>query len=181
MANRRVKNSINNKYVQPLKLSFKNKKVITLAANYNCIMTKVSHKAQNDCDFKIQSWMKFNTDSFDGVQLVAGFFKGKVKKTIGSCNFKVYAISTDDSWTETLIASVSGIALVDGRFKAVLTDANLTPAELEGELSFKLEVEILRAGKTFNDVYFFNHIGIYGSFIRLKQDVEFLDITKLDE
>ncbi len=179
MASRRIKNTINNNYVQPLKLSFKNKKVITLCANYNCIMTKVTHKVSNN--FKIHSWMKFNTNSFDGVQLVAGLFKGKSIKTIGTCNFKIYAISTDDNWTETLIASVAGTALTDGRFKAVLTDANLTPAELEGEISFKLEVDITRADKTFSDTYFFNHLGIYGSFIRLKQDVEFLDITKLDE
>lgn len=172
---------INNSYIQPLKLSFKNKKVITLVANYNCIIPKVSHKAPTTNDYKVKSWMKFNTNSFDGVQLVAGLFKGKAIKTIGTCNFKIYAISTNDNWTETLIATVSGTALTDGRFKAVLTDLDLAPIELEGEISFKLEVDILRSGKTFNDIFFFNHIGIYGSFIKLKQDVEFLHITKLDE
>jgi hypothetical protein len=181
MASRRIKPTINNKYVQPLKLGFKNKHIISLCNDYNSIMTKVSHKPISDSDYSIKAWLKFNAETFDGIQMFAGLMKNKQFKSIGSCTFKIYSISTDDNWVETLLVTSSGTALPDGRFKATATEAALSPAELIGEITFKMEVDITRANKNYSEVYFFNHIGIYGSFIQLKQDVDFLDITKLDE
>lgn len=181
MASRRVKMTLNNKYVQPLKLCFKNRHVLSPSSNYNSLLTKVSHKACIDSDYKIKAWMRFNANTFDGVQMIAGLQKGKRLKSIGSCTFKIYAFSVDDLWTETLLVTSIGTPLPDGRFTANAVESSLAPIGLDGEITFKLEVDIERSGKTYTDVYYFNHLGIYDSFIKLKQEVEFLDITKLDE
>lgn len=181
MASRRIKLTINNKYVQPLKLGFKNKHIVSLCNDYNSIMTKVSHRSVSDSDYSIKAWLKFNTNTFDGIQMFAGLMKNKQFKSIGSCTFKIYSISVDDNWTETLLVTSAGSVMPDGRFKATATESSLSPAELTGEITFKMEVDITRANKNYNEVYFFNHVGIYDSFIKLKQEVEFLDITKLDE
>jgi len=181
MASRKVKMTLNNKYVQPLKLCFKNRHVLSPSSSYNSIVTKISHRACTDQDYKVKAWMRFNSNTFDGIQMIAGLQKGKRFKSIASCTFKIYAFSVDDLWSETLLVTANGSALPDGRFQATATESTLSPVSLDGEITFKLEVDIERSGKTYTDTYYFNHIGIYDSFIRLKQNVEFLDITKLDE
>jgi len=181
MASRRVKSTVNNNYVQPLKLCFKNKTVVTPSCNYNSLMTKTTHRGCNESDYKIKSWMKFNSETFDGIQVIAGLYKNNKTKTIGTCDFKVYSISIDDNWTETLLFSGSGTPLPNGSFSLVIPENSMSPSDITGEVSFKLEVRIERVNKKYDDFYYFNHIGLYGSFIRLKKEVEFLDLTKLDE
>ncbi|NDD83812.1 hypothetical protein EBZ38_05940 [bacterium] len=179
MASRRIKMLTNNNYVQPLKLCFKNKMIISPGSAYNSIVTKYNHKACNGTDLKIQSWAKFDAENFDGIQVFAGLFK-KGFKSAASCTFRIYSISVDDNWTETLLSTQSGVSLGDGRFRGIFNEASLNPAEQTGEITFKLEVELIRLGKSYSETYFFNHLGIYGSFIRLSQEVDFLSITKKD-
>lgn len=181
MAARRSKMFTCNKYTQPLKLGFKRPLLTNLNCEYFSIVTKVAHRAVQDSDYTIKSWLRFNSNAFEGVQVIGGLMRSGRFKSIGSCIFKIYAVSILDTWAETLLATASGAALADGRFSAVLDQATLDPAQLDGEITLKLEVEITRQSKVYTEVYFFNHVGIYDSFIRLKQEVEFLDITKLDE
>lgn len=179
MASRRIKMLTNNNYTQPLKICFKRKMVVCPNSAYNSILVKYNHKPCTD-DFKIQSWAKFDAENFDGIQVFAGLFKNKGFKSAASCTFSIYSISVDDNWVETLLSTQSGTALGDGRFRGIFNEASLNPAEQTGEITFKLEVELTRLGKTYSETYFFNHLGIYGSFIRLSQEVDFLSITKKD-
>lgn len=180
MANRRVTMLTNNQYVQPLKVSFNNKKVITPNAAYNSIVTKVTYEKPQKRDYQVKAWLRFNSDTFDGVQLVGSLVRGKDTKKIAGCTFKVYSIDLSNSWVETLRTTVSGTAISGNRFSASVLESALAPADLTGEITYKIEVDITRLGKTYSDVFYFNHLGIYDSFIRLKNDVEFLDITKKD-
>lgn len=180
MANRRVTMLTNNQYVQPLKVFFNNKKVITPNAAYNSIVTKVTYEKPQKRDYQVKAWLRFNSDTFDGVQLVGSLVRGKDTKTIAGCTFKVYSIDLSNSWVETLRTTVSGTAISGNRFSASVLESALAPADLTGEITYKIEVDITRLGKTYSDVFYFNHLGIYDSFIRLKNDVEFLDITKKD-
>lgn len=170
----------NNQYVQPLKVSFNNKKVITPNAAYNSIVTKVSFEKPTNKDFNVRAWMRFNSNTFDGVQMVASLFRGKTAKTIATCNFKIYSVDTDDSWAETLLVSLLGTDVGANKFSASTPESSLAPKTLTGELTYKLEVEITRLGKTYTDFFYFNHIGIYDTTVRLRQDVEFLEVTKKD-
>lgn len=170
----------NNHYVQPLKLSFNNRTVITPNAAYNSIVTKVSYEKPEKRDYKVKAWLRFNSDTFDGVQLVGSLVRGKDTKTIAGCTFKVYSIDLTNNWVETLRTTVSGTAISGNRFSASVLESALAPADLTGEITYKIEVSITRLAKTYSDVFYFNHLGIYDSFIRLKNDVEFLSITKKD-
>lgn len=181
MASRRVMMLTNNQYVQPLKVSFNSKKVIASNAAYNSIVTKVSFEKPQRRDYQVKAWLRFNSNTFDGVQLIGSLSRGKSTKQIAGCTFKIYSIDITDTWDETLLTTVSGTAISNNRFSASVAGATLAPADLTGEITYKIEVDVTRLGKTYSDVFYFNHLGIYDSFIRLKQDVEFLDITKLDE
>jgi hypothetical protein len=181
MASRRVAMLTNNQYVQPLKLSFNNKKVITPNAAYNSIVTKVSFEKPTNKDFKVKAWLRFNSDTLDGVQMIGSLVRGKSTKSIANCTFKIYSIDVTDTWEETLLVTLSGNPINGNKFSASTPETSLAPTSLTGELSYKMEVEVTRLGKTYSEVFYFNHIGIYDSFVRLKSDVDFLDITKLDE
>jgi hypothetical protein len=181
MASRRVMMLTNNQYVQPLKLSFNNKKVITPNAAYNSIVTKVSFEKPTNKDFKVKAWMRFNSDTFDGVQMIGSLFRGKSAKTIASCTFRIYSVDINNTWAETLLVTTTGSDVGENRFSANTPESTLAPTTLTGELTYKLEVEITRLGKTYSDIFYFNHIGIYDTAIRLRKRIDFLAITKLDE
>lgn len=167
----------NNEYVQTLKLFFKNKLVL-VNGGYNSIVTKLT---QRPSVYQLKSWAKFNASNFDGLQFFAGILKDKTSfVSASSCSFKLFSISVDDNWTETLIATIPGTQLPDKRWKGVINQSSLNPVDTTGEISFKLQVEMTRLGETYSEIYFFNHLGIYGSFIRLSQEVDFLGITKKD-
>ena len=181
MASRRVMMLTNNQYVQPLKVSFNNKKVITPNAAYNSIVTKSSFEKLSNKDFKIKAWMRFNSDTFDGVQMVGSLFRGKNAKTSASCTFRIYSVDVDNTWAETLLVTATGSDVGGNKFSASTPESSLAPTALTGELTYKMEVEITRLGKTYTDAFYFNHIGIYDTTVRLRKRIDFLAITKLDE
>jgi len=39
---------------------------------------------------------------------------------------------------------------------------------------------MLRWGRTYKNKIYINHLGVYDSIVRLKNDIEFLDISKQD-
>lgn len=180
MATRRIKMLISNTYTQTLKTCFRKKLVLVSGAGYNSIVTKLTHRSCEKTDYQVKAWAKFDASSFDGLQFFAGLLKGKSFRTAASCTFKLFSVSIDDNWTETLIATIPGTPLSDGRWKGSITQSLLNPIDTTGEISFKIQVDLTRLGKEYSEVYFFNHLGIYGSFIRLSQEVDFLSITKKD-
>jgi len=94
--------------------------------------------------------------------------------------FRFYKVS-GPNWQEDFIVEVSGTSLSNNYHlsESLLTD--LSPAILNGEDSLMLEVEITRRGISYKDRVYLNHIGIYDSYLRLKRNVDFLEVTKLDE
>lgn len=182
MAARRIKMLTNNHYVQPLKVCFKNKLVLTPGASYNSIVTNVKHKACQDSDFSVKAWMRFNTDAFDGsFQVYSALIKNSQIKSTSSCTFRVYEINPSDLWQETLKATIIGTPMTNGAFNGIVLESSILPTIADGEFTFKLEIEMVRQNKKFIDIYYFNHLGVYDSIVRLRKQVNFLALTKLDE
>jgi len=182
MATRRIKSTLNNHYVQPLKFCTQNPLVLTPSAYYNSVLLTKKHRSCalqfNDQDLVV--WAKFKTVDFDGINLIAFINKNDKKKQIGSCRFKVYSISTDDNWDETLIFD-STIISPGPSAKLHVPQVDLDPLELDGEFTMSVEAEIVVRNKSYKKKIYVNHLGVYDSIFRLRQEVEFLDITKVDE
>lgn len=182
MASRRVYPLVSNHWHQNLKMSvFKNKQILNQSSDYTCLLVKPSFRPQTENSYSLKSWAKFETVNFDGINLITGLYKYGKLKSIGSCVFRVFAESTDSLWNEVLIATVSGTAISDGRFKADVAESVFGSLYLDGEITLRIEVDVVRQDSTFKDVFYVNHVGIYGSFFLLKKDVKFLELTKLDE
>jgi hypothetical protein len=167
--------------VQPLKLGMGRKLVLTPSASYNSILFTQEHRGHSPTLNNIKVWAKFNTSTFDGIQMIA-WLEDKDKEiiTTASCEFKVYYIDTTNNWDETLIfigsGTASGLRWISSPSQSDLGSSN----ELDGERTIMIQATMLRWGRTYKNKIYINHLGVYDSIVRLKNDIEFLDISKQD-
>lgn len=177
------------------------RKLVAHNNNKDAQWLKVDHNSkfiQNDCKKwqflfgpnsvlnKGQRVIKIAAE-FDKINLNSIYFTaylydpvGPGVDSAGSCDFKFYKI-TNPNWSETLIYSTPGTMLSNSHFY-VNVPLNLLPTvDFEGGDVFMVEATIIRLGKTYRDRVYVNHLGVYDSIIRLRNEVEFLDVTKLDE
>jgi hypothetical protein len=124
---------------------------------------------------------KFNEDTFNNIQIVSYLYDSKNMSVASSANcvFNIYKISAPD-WTETFVTSLNGTLLSNNYFYANPLLSGLSAIDFRGGESIMIEVSVVRLGVTYRDRAYFNHLGIYDNVNRLRQDVEFLDITKKD-
>jgi hypothetical protein len=125
---------------------------------------------------------EFDTGDFNSIKFAAHLFNptsGGVDNA-ATCEFRIYAVSAPN-WTETLIHTVSGVELSNSYFFADVGLADLSLANLDGDSTLMVEAIMTRLSETLRDRIYVNHLGVYDSIVRLRSDVEFLDITKLDE
>jgi hypothetical protein len=182
MATRRIRSTANNKYVQPLKLKTGRKLVISPNSSYNSILFTKKHRAFDPNSVSAKVWAKFNGQTFDGIHVVASLFTKQDRRlSSGSCTFNIYYVDANQNWGESLILSSSG-TLVNGRWILAPTQAMLGGSnELDGERTLRIEAILTRVDKEYKSSVYVNHLGIFDSLFRLKEEVEFLSVTKKDE
>lgn len=95
-----------------------------------------------------------------------------------SCSFRFYRVI--NSWTEELITTRAGTELLNGYWFVSMSPSDLG-LDLEGSNTLMLEVVVKRLDQTYRDRIYLNAIGIYGNTVKLRNDVDFLDLTKADE
>ena len=96
-----------------------------------------------------------------------------------TCNFTVYKVE-NPSWSESLITSFPGSPLPNSYFFANPSLPVFSTIDFDGGDTIIVEVVLVRLGITYRDRVYINHLGVYDSIFRLKQDIEFLDISKQD-
>lgn len=125
---------------------------------------------------------EFDTEDLDSVRFTAYLYNpnsGAIASG-ATCSFSVFKVSSP-GWSDVPVTTFSGTLLGNSYFYADLSLSSLLPFDLDGSQTMMIEATITRLSYAFRDRIYINHLGIYDSFLRLKQDVEFLDITKLDE
>lgn len=125
---------------------------------------------------------RFDDATFNNLKLVAYIYDPS-NASIGNastCQFKFYRITTPD-WTEVLINTSNGVQLSNSYFYLNPLLSSLAPIDFFGGDSLMVEATVIRLGVTYRDRIYVNHLGIFDNVTRLRQDVEFLDITKMDE
>ncbi len=181
MATRRIKATINNHYVQPLKLRMGRKLVLTPNCSYNSVLYTQKHYALHASNQKIDLWAKFNTNTFDGIQLVA-WLEDVDTNILGSaqCQFKVYYVNTANDWGQTLIHTVNGTAS-NGKWVASPSQTDLgSDNVIDGDRTLMIEAILSKWGRSYTKKIYLNHLGVYDSIVRLRNDIDFLDIIKAD-
>lgn len=125
---------------------------------------------------------KFDENTFDNLNLTAYLFdpqNGSIANA-ATCTFKIFQITTPD-WTENLITTVTGTQISNNYFYNTTALSSISPIDLYGGDSVMVEATIIRLGVTYRDRIYVNHLGIYSNVTKLRQDVDYLDVTKVDE
>jgi len=133
-------------------------------------------------NLKIKIACQFNTESFDGIKIIAYLYEDQTGSvaSLGTCDFNVYKVVTPN-WQDEYLASFSGSLLPNSYMYKQLTSIDLSNITLDGDTTLMIEAVGIRLGTVFRNRIYLNHLGIFDSFTKLKQEVEWLDISKLDE
>lgn len=126
--------------------------------------------------------VELDPDSLDYLRFVAYLYNptsGGVDNA-ASCQFRIYKV-VKTGWQEQLIATVNGTQQPNQYFYAEKTLQDLSAASLDGESTLMIEVFVTRLSEAFTERVYVNHLGIYENVVRLRKQVEFLDLTKADE
>lgn len=124
---------------------------------------------------------EFNKETFDTIRF-AGYLYNPVSGSVdnaASVTFNVYLVTTPD-WTETFISSVSGTQSYNNYYYASVNTSSLAPIDFYGGDTIMIEAVAVRLGRTYRDRIYVNHLGIFDNAFRLKQSIDFLDISKQD-
>lgn len=125
---------------------------------------------------------RFDDVTFNNLKVIAYLYDQQNSSiaNAANCEFKFYRIVTPD-WSESLVTTLSGTKLITNYFYLNPLLSVLSPIDFFGGDTLMIEATIIRLGVTYRDRVYINHLGIYDNVSRLRQDVEFLDVTKLDE
>lgn len=128
---------------------------------------------------------QFDTNTLDKIRLI-GYLYNSSQGSIDSAasvTFKVYRVTdiTNPKWDDQLITTLTGILQTNNYYFKDISVDSLTGTSLDGDTTLMIEGTAVRLGVTYRDRIYVNHLGVYSSIITLRQDVDFLDITKQDE
>lgn len=125
---------------------------------------------------------EFNKDTFDTIRLAAYLYNpatGTVSNVSG-ITFNIYLVTTP-TWTEQFISTVPGSQIYNNYYFADVNVSTLGLIDFSGGDTIMVEVVGNRLTDVYRERLYINHLGIYDNVTRLRQDVDYLDISKLDE
>lgn len=125
----------------------------------------------------IQLHVRSNEDTNDGIKIIAYSKKNSCERVPAqTCFLRVFKVDVA-TWNRTLLHSETLSPEPDYSFQLDLTEAQLG-IEVIGETVIFVSALINRFQKRLCDEKYFNEIGIFGYLIRLKNKVQFLELTK---
>lgn len=140
------------------------------------------NSALSTSNFSLKIAAKFDDDTFNNIK-VTGYLYDNTNASIGNVagiEFKIYKVVLPD-WSEILITNINGSQMSNNYFYINPTIVSLAPIDFFGGDTIMIEATAIRLGVTYRDRIYVNHLGIYDNVNRLRGDVEFLDLTKVDE
>jgi hypothetical protein len=152
-------------------------RITTFSGQYNINLKKLSGNQQHFVDVRL--FAKFNSKDLNGFQILAGVEVNGYPLLSIPESLNVYRVS-DDSWSKTLIGSLTMTEHEPSVFSAFASNAFLGMNELSGAETYLLEVKLKRFNIVYTKKQYFNHLGCFDNILQLRQQTELLSITKLD-
>lgn len=128
---------------------------------------------------------QLDTNTLDKIRIV-GYLYNPKNGTIDSASgitFNVYKVTdiTTPKWNDELITTLTGILQSNSYYFVDIDITSLTGTSLDGDTTLMIEGVATRLNVTYRERIYVNHLGVYQSVVKLRQDVDYLDITKQDE
>lgn len=130
-------------------------------------------------EIALKIFAKFNSGLLNGINIL-GFLSGKSGEFDSIVDsFKIYRVD-DSSWSETFVASIvptkSGMKNI-----GYCSQSTLGLNELSGAETYAIEAVAMRRNKTYKSKIYVNHLGCFDSIFRIKQELDFLNLSKADK
>lgn len=125
---------------------------------------------------------EFDVEDLESIRFVSYLYNsvtGAVDNA-STCSFVVSKV-IQPGWEETILYSFPGTIQPNNYFFADIATSLLDEDILDGQGTLVIDTVITRLSSTYRERVYINHLGIYDSFLRLKNKVNFLEITKKDE
>lgn len=127
---------------------------------------------------------QLDTTTLDKIRIVGYLYNQATGNTdsAATVSFSIYRVTdvTSPKWQDTFITTISGTLQPNNYFFADINISSLTGTVMDGDTTLMIEAVANRLGVTYRKRLYANHLGVYDSIIRLRQDVDFLFITKKD-
>lgn len=128
---------------------------------------------------------QLDTSTLDKIRMI-GYLYNVNNGTIDNASaitFKIYKVTdiTTPKWEDQLLTTETGILQTNSYFFKDISISSLAGTNLDGDTTLMIEGTATRLGVTYRDRIYVNHLGVYDSVVRLRNDIDFLDATKLDE
>jgi hypothetical protein len=165
---------------QVLKLDSSQRYIMNSSPEWQMLLGPGSELSTSTQTLKLAA--EFNQGSFDGIRLTAYLYNprtGSVDSS-SSCTFRVHVVRAPN-WQDVLVDSFAGATTPNQYYFKQVLSSELPGVDLFGGDTLMIEAVVTRLGETYRDRVYVNHLGVYDNITRVRQDVEFLDITKLDE
>lgn len=138
----------------------------------------------NDSNRVVKIAAELDYTTFSKIRLAAYLYNTDTSgiDSSGGCDFRIHTVKGPPGWTEQLELVVAGVEQITNHIFFKEVDLSLfDPGLFDGSTTLMIEAFITRLDRIFRERVYVNHVGIYDSFTRLKQEVDYLDLVKLDE
>lgn len=124
---------------------------------------------------------RFDDETFSNLRITAYLFDqtNASISNAATCQFKIYQVTSPD-WTEVLLTTLPGTQLTNSYFYINPTTSSLGTIDFQGGDTIMIEATVSRLGVNYTDRIYLNHLGIFDNVTRLKNKVNFLEVTKKD-
>lgn len=168
---------------QWLKIDHKSRYIINHTSEWQPIFNLNSTLDNSSQVLKVAA--QLDTTTLDKIRLI-GYLYNPIHGSIDSAasvQFKVYKVAdvTTPKWDESLLTTINGVLQSNNYYFTDIAISTLTGTNLDGDTTLMIETVATRLGITYRDRIYVNHLGVYDSVVRLKQDIDFLSLTKVDE
>jgi len=128
---------------------------------------------------------QLDTNTLDKIRII-GYLYNPIHGSIdnaASVTFTIYKVDdiTTPKWDDQLVTTLTGDLQSNSYYFKDINISSILGASLDGDTTLMIEGVATRLGVTYRDRIYVNHLGVYQSIIKLRKDVEFLDIIKQDE
>jgi hypothetical protein len=173
----------NNEENQWLKVDHNSRYIVNVSPEWQFLFGPNSALSTGSRVIKLAA--QLDTSTLDKIRLIGYLYNSDNASvdSAASATFSIYRVEdiTTPKWNEVFIANLGGIEQTNSYYFADIDITSITGASLDGDTTLMIEGTVIRSGVTYRDRIYVNHLGIYDSVVRLRNAVDFLDITKLDE
>lgn len=157
----------------------KTNQLMTFSNCSNVLLERTWHRQSVD-DYELKIHAKFNGDTMNGIQIMAGVYKGHDLKSSNVSLISLYRVNVI-TWAETLITTAAPTEISTGVFSLNVNQTTFGSNELSGLETYAISATANRRRKVFKNKVWLNHLGCFDSINRLQKEVNYLHSTKLDE